>query len=136
MLCAELWVHSVCLAQPVTPVEPDVVFTVQAEGQQAILRVLTRAPVCPGVEWDDKATRLMDLRAAPATPAVRGDSAQKDGKAAAFDVLNCEANWPRGVRRARVAGREVAAPPADIRRIVLIADTGCRMKASENAFQP
>jgi hypothetical protein len=67
---------------------------------------------------------------------MRGDSAQKDTKAAVFDVLKCEARWPVGAQHARVAGHVVPAPRSAINRIVIIADTGCRMKASENAFQP
>jgi len=129
--------HSSSWSQVVpAPVELDALFTVQAEDQHMIVRALTRAPVCPGVEWDGQAAQPMLLRASPATIPVRGDSAQKDSKEAVFDVLTCEAAWPAGVTRARVAGRNVPAPSADIRRIVIIADTGCRMKASENAFQP
>jgi len=129
--------HSSSWSQVVpAPVELEALFTVQAEDQHMIVRALTRAPVCPGIEWDGQAAQPMLLRASPATIPVRGDSAQKDSKEAVFDVLTCEAVWPAGVTRARVAGRDVPAPSADIRRIVIIADTGCRMKASENAFQP
>jgi hypothetical protein len=134
--------HSVCWGQAalipaVAPAdEVEAVFTVQAEDQHAVVRLLTRAPACPEIEWDGKTLQPMAVRASAATVAVRGGGAQEDSKAAVFDVLTCEAAWPAGVARARVAGRDVPAPGADIRRIVLIADTGCRMKGSENAFQP
>ena len=136
LLGAAALVHSVCFAQSLPELAPESVFTVQAEGQNVMVRVLTRATVCPAVSWDGQAGRRMDVRAAAATPALRGDSAQKDSKVAVFDVLTCEARWPMGALRGRVAGQDVPAPRAEIKRIVLIGDTGCRMKASENAFQP
>ena len=135
MVGAAALIHSVCFAQSLPEVAPEFVFTVQAEGQNAVVRALTRAATCPAVSWDGQASRSMDVRAVAATPALRGDSAQKDSKQAVFDVLTCEARWPNGARRGRVAGQDVPAPHAQIKRIVLIGDTGCRMKASENAFQ-
>ena len=114
----------------------EAVFTMQAEGQRAVVRALTRSPVCPGIEWDGKTARPMTVRAMPATVPVRGDGAQTDNKPAIFDVLTCEATWPADALGGRIAGRDVPAPKAEIKRIVIIADTGCRMKASENAFQP
>jgi hypothetical protein len=132
---AALCIHSVSFGQTAPRIEPEAVFTVQAEGQRAILRIVTRASVCPGVVWDDQPIRAMDLRAPAATIGVRSDNAQRESKDAVFDVLTCEATWPQGVNKARVVGRNLAAPSAAIRRIVIIADTGCRMKASENAFQ-
>ena len=124
------------LARAVPAVPPEAVWTVQAEGQRVVVRALTRDRFCPAITWDSQAAQPMTVRADPATVALRGDSAQKDAKPAVFDVLTCEATWPAGVRQARVADREVPAPANKIQRIVIIADTGCRMKASENAFQP
>ena len=114
---------------------PDFVYTVQAGGQP-IVRVLTHATACPDIKWDGKTSQTLTPRATAATVSMRGDSAQKDTKEAVFDVMTCEASWPAGAKRARIAGRAVPAPRSTINRIVIIADTGCRMKASENAFQP
>ena len=124
------------LAQAALAVQPEAVFTVQAEDQRALVRALTRDIVCPAIAWDGQAAQPMTVRADPATVPLRGDSAQQDSKPAVFDVLTCEATWPAGVKQARVAGHDVPAPTSAIQRIVIIADTGCRMKASENAFQP
>ncbi len=122
-----------------SPLAPDVradsVYTVQAQGQSAVVRALTRASVCPAIAWDGGAALPMQQRAAAAVAPLRAGGAQSDGKEAVFNVLTCEAAWPAGVLRARVAGVEVPAPRQEIRRIVIIADTGCRMKGSENAFQ-
>ena len=136
MLGLAALIHSVCFAQSFPELAPELVFTVQAEGQNVIVRALTRAATCPTVSWDGQQQRRMDLRAAAATPAPRGDNAQKVTKPSVFDVLTCEARWPIGARRGRVAGKDVPAPRDQIKRIVLIGDTGCRMKASENTFQP
>ncbi len=133
---AACFITPVCLARTASEVQPDAAFTVQGEGQRAVVRALTRAAVCPDVEWDGQGAQPMTVRASPATIGARADSAQKDGKPAVFDVLTCEAIWPAGVRGARVAGLAIPAPAGAIQRIVIIADTGCRMKASENAFQP
>ena len=114
---------------------PEAVFTVQAEGQRAMVRVVTRATACPEIAWEGKAPHGMLQRAAPATPRVRQDSGQHDNKPAVFDVLTCEAAWEQGAAYADVAGHRMSAPTPEIRRIVIVADTGCRMKASENAFQ-
>ncbi len=136
MLGLAALIHSVCFAQSFPELAPELVFTVQAEGQNVIVRALTRDATCPTVSWDEQQQRRMDLRAAAATPAPRGDNAQKVTKPSVFDVLTCEARWPIGARRGRVAGKDVPAPRDQIKRIVLIGDTGCRMKASENTFQP
>jgi hypothetical protein len=128
--------HATCFGQTAPATPPDALFTVLAQDQQAVVRVLTQALVCPGIEWDDQAARRMSVRAPGATVPRRSGSAQKESKPAVFQVLTCEAAWPAGIKRARVAGRELPAPQPDIRRIVIIADTGCRLKASEKAFQP
>lgn len=113
----------------------ETVFTVRGSDQSASVRAITRSSACPTIEWDGKTSQVMQVRAAAATVPARADSAQKDSKEAVFDVLSCETDWPAGARSARVAGRDVPAPRADIKRIVIVADTGCRMKASDKAFQ-
>ena len=128
--------HATCFAQTVPAPPPDALFTVLSQDPQAVVRVLTQALVCPAIEWDDQAAQPMRVRAPMATVPERRGNAQREGKPAVFEVLTCEADWPAGVKRARVAGRELPAPHPQIRRVLIIADTGCRMKASENAFQP
>jgi hypothetical protein len=122
-------------AMDAAPKAVDAVFTVQAEGQRAVVRVLTHADSCPSIVWSGKPSQVMTSRAVAATLPVRQDALQADSKPAVFDVLTCEATWPQGVQNASVAGTALRAPRADIQRIVIIADTGCRMKGSENAFQ-
>lgn len=112
----------------------DSAFTIQGANGTAIARVLTRAATCPAIAWDGATPTAMTERAAPArVPARSGE--QGDSKAADFPVRVCEATWPAHARSARVAGTTLPAPARSIQRITIVADTGCRMKGSENAFQ-
>jgi hypothetical protein len=114
----------------------EALFTVVGDGHQTTVRALTQSASCPGVEWDGQSAKPMTVRVVPGTVAVRSDSGQKDSKEAAFNVLTCEAVWPAGAVSAKVQGQTVPAPRAEIRRVLIVGDTGCRMKASEDAFQP
>jgi len=138
-----LFALSGCSTSPVsspstaaTPAVLDAVFTVQAEGQRATVRALTQASVCPGISWDGQTAVPMTRRAEAATVPMRGNDAQKDNKESRFEVLTCEASWPAGATQGRINGQAVPAPHADIRRIAIIADTGCRLKSAANAYQP
>jgi Calcineurin-like phosphoesterase len=113
----------------------EAIYTVKGENDRSIVRLITRAENCPSITWDERAPEPMHIRAVPAVIAPRGDSAQTDSKPATFDVLTCEAPWPTDAKRAMVGQKNVPAPRTDVQRIVLIGDTGCRMKASENTFQ-
>ena len=113
----------------------EALFTVQAEGARSVVRAITRSAGCPDITWSNGRNERMRVRAEAALVPLRGDSAQSDSKPAQFDVLTCEIDWPSKAVSATVENQAVPAPRQDIRRIVLIADTGCRMKASENAFQ-
>lgn len=112
----------------------DAAYTVQGADGRASARVLTRANACPAIEIDGRA-QAMRLRVAAGTVPTRAGGAQADAKPAAFDVTTCEAALPAGVRRASVGGHALAVPAATVNRIVVIGDTGCRLKASEGQFQ-
>lgn len=111
------------------------VFTVQAPQGQWVVRAVTQAAQCPAIAWDGLPPVPMQVRAPQATLPVRSDAGQADSKPAVFDVMSCEATWPAKAQSAKIAGQVVPAPPKQIDRILIVADTGCRMKASENAFQ-
>ena len=111
------------------------VFTLQAPKGQWIVRAITYAPTCPGISWDGQVSVPMQLRVQQGTVPVRSDVAQSDSKPSVFDVSTCEVIWPTQAKSARIEGQAVPAPPLNIQRILIVADTGCRLKASENAFQ-
>lgn len=109
-------------------------YTVVGPQGRSFVRVVTPASVCPQIQWQGGAFQAMDLRVAAGQVPVRSGGLQEQ-KAANFDVNTCEASWPAGVQTARVGSQTLHAPAKTIRRIAVIADTGCRMKGSENAFQ-
>jgi Calcineurin-like phosphoesterase len=111
------------------------VFTVQAPQGKWLVRALTSSANCPAIAWDQQNPVPMQVRAPQAVVPVRYDSAQANNKPAVFDITSCEAEWPSGVKSAKIEERSVPAPPELINRILIIADTGCRLKASDNAFQ-
>jgi 3',5'-cyclic AMP phosphodiesterase CpdA len=134
------------LAACTTPAPPPLAPPVQAWVQAAAdgqwqVRAITSAAQCPKLRWAD-GQLPMRTRAAPAVLPARTLGAQPDSKASVFDLRSCEATWPASVARLQVvpAGERAAAqlllqPRPEPQHIVLIGDTGCRMKQSENAFQ-
>jgi hypothetical protein len=75
------------------------------------------------------------VRAAPATLPLRPNATKSDAKPSAFPVLVCEAALPAGAASASVLGRALPLPRAEPRRIVVIGDTGCRLKKSSDEYQ-
>jgi hypothetical protein len=85
------------------------------EGGRAIVRVVVNGPAdCPNAEVDGAS-----LAMAPRQPVPDG-----------FRPV-CEGALPAGARSARVKGQVLALPHPDPSRIVVIGDTGCRIKGTE-----
>ena len=80
---------------------------------------------CPRLNWPGGSI-VMAQRSAPG-----------EVRAARFVAASCEAAWPVGVAVLTVgnSGRSLTAPVAEPQHIVLVADTGCRMKLADKAFQ-
>ncbi len=130
MLCAVLG-GCATLAPP----PPAAAYVVLGEDGAAVARVVTAGAACPSIEVDGRAL-LMTLRAAPKTMALRPTaSAPEDSKPSVFPDLICEATLPPGAAHAQVQGLALALPKARIERIVVIGDTGCRIKKADAAFQ-
>jgi hypothetical protein len=100
--------------------------------KQVIVRAITNQAQCPSIQWDKGAPVKMQTRAEPGTIPLRKSS---DQVATEFPIKTCEIVWPHGVLIATVNGQTMQALKTDIKRIVIVADTGCRLKASENAYQ-
>ena len=109
-------------------------YVLLGENGAAVARVVLDAPGCPAITVDG-ASRPMALRAAPATLALRGNPAKDGIKPAAFPLRTCEADLPPGAASASVLGRVLPLPRAEPRRIVVIGDTGCRLKKSGEEYQ-
>jgi len=100
----------------------------------AIVRAITEPGACPVLQVDG-ASRPMQLRASAVTLPARAGGKQGAAKPVAFPVQVCEAQLPPDARRAAVEGHAVPVPSSTPKRIVLIGDTGCRLKQSEDFFQ-
>lgn len=113
----------------------EAAYVVLGEGGRPVARVLTRAAACPAILIDGRAVP-MRLRAAPGTEALRPtQSAPALSKPSAFSVRACERALPRQARHVSVQGKALPLPPRRMTRIVVIGDTGCRLKAKDDAWQ-
>jgi len=110
-------------------------FVVLGEEGRPVARVITAAAACPEIEFDGVGV-TMDVRARPATIPLRPTrSAPAESKPSAFPVLVCEKAIPASARRAGVVGRALPLPKASPQRIVVVGDTGCRIKTADQIFQ-
>ncbi|TPG48091.1 metallophosphoesterase [Sphingomonas glacialis] len=101
----------------------------------ATVRIVTGAAGCPALTIDAKAQPMI-VRAPHASLPLRPTASTiANSKPSVFPITVCEASLPPGAKRASVDGRPLPMPRPVIRRIVVIGDTGCRLKASENAYQ-
>jgi hypothetical protein len=100
-----------------------------------VARALTTAPACPSLRVDGRG-KPMAIRAPAETIPLRPTrSSVQQSKPSIFAELTCEAAIPKRARRASIAGQALPLPPRQIRRLVVFGDTGCRIKASDKAFQ-
>jgi hypothetical protein len=104
-------------------------------GGGQIARVITEAAACPMLLVDAKPL-AMQVRGAPQIFLLRPTASSPQlSKPSAFPKLVCEANLPPGARAVRLGDHALPLAPAVIRRIVLIGDTGCRLKQADKAYQ-
>lgn len=128
-----------CATFPDDPASRDDVvkarWVVLGEGGQAHARAATTYGACPLITVDG-AARRMDLRAAAGTAPRRPTaSSAADSKPSAFPLTVCEAVLPAATRSARIGGHDLPLPKAEPQRILVLGDTGCRIKKADNAFQ-
>jgi hypothetical protein len=110
-------------------------YVVLGEEGRAIARVITTSVGCPVVTIDGNGIP-MSVRAGPQTMPLRSTiSAPSESKPSAFAVLTCEREIPIGAARATIDGVALPLPRPDPQRIVVLGDTGCRIKRSDNLFQ-
>jgi hypothetical protein len=103
-------------------------------GGQASARVITPDTVCPAI-FVDGVAHAMNLRIGPGTIPLRPTASTPAlSKPSEFPVTTCEFPLPAGVKSVVAAGRALPVPKASPNRIVVVGDTGCRMKVG-NPFQ-
>ncbi len=114
---------------------PDRAFVVLGENGVAVARAITAADHCPALTVDGKPF-AMNVRAPAGTPPERPTSlAAEFSKPVMFPVTTCDAMLPAGTRTASIGGKRLPAVARTINRIVVIGDTGCRLKAADKAWQ-
>ncbi|MGZ3241616.1 MAG: metallophosphoesterase, partial [Burkholderiaceae bacterium] len=112
-----------------------VAYVVLGENGAPMARFVTTEALCPLIRFDQYDVR-MDVRAAPQSLPLRPTrSAPTDSKPSVFPVLTCEKKIPPNTRSAMIGTLSLPLPAADIKRIVIIGDTGCRLKKSDAAYQ-
>jgi Calcineurin-like phosphoesterase len=89
---------------------------------------------CPTMSAAGVVTAMRE-RSAPGDEPPPPGNAQPSSKPSRFTLRACEAPWPAGADSVQVGDITLQAPDAEMRRIVVIGDTGCRLKASERDFQ-
>ncbi|WP_395404884.1 metallophosphoesterase family protein [Pseudoduganella sp. UC29_106] len=123
-----------CATPPAAP-PPLSAYIVLGEQGAAVARVLTTASSCPALLVDGREQPMRQRAPAETVEQRPTSSAPADSKPSAFPVLTCEATLPAGARSASVAGQALPVPRAEPRRIVVIGDTGCRLKKSDKRYQ-
>ncbi len=110
-------------------------WVVVGANNQAIARVVTSDLSCPKIR-NGSAYFPMTLRAAAGTiPQRKTASDAVDSKPSVFPLTACEYNIPAGSSSLNVGSFSLPLPKANPQRIVIVADTGCRMKKADQAWQ-
>ena len=113
----------------------DTAYVVLGENGAAVARILTTDAQCPVIRFDTIEVR-MDVRAVPESLPLRATrSLSADSKPAVFPLLTCEKEIPTNTRSATIGDLSLPLPATEIKRIVVIGDTGCRLKKSDGAYQ-
>lgn len=99
------------------------------------VRALTAEATCPTLHWAGGGSPMLE-RSAPGDEPPPPGNKQPENKPTSFTLRACEAAWPAGASSVQVDAVTLRAPAAEARRIVVIGDTGCRLKASDRDFQP
>ena len=116
-------------------VDTPIAYVVLGEEGEAVARALTRDSKCPVMRIDEREV-AMEVRALPESLPLRPTiSATADSKPSVFPLLTCEKNIPGYAKTAMIGKQLLPLPPKQIKRIVVIGDTGCRLKKSDKAFQ-
>ena len=102
-------------------------FVLLGDQGQAVARVVTQGAQCPNLVLDGQTTP-MQVRAPAGTAALRKTVFPPEmTKPSAFPLLTCELTLPAGTKQALLQGKPLPLPAANITRIVVIGDTGCRI---------
>ncbi|MCE4536366.1 metallophosphoesterase [Pelomonas sp. P7] len=129
-----------CAGTPPPPAEPPAPAGLQQAWVQAVagpgwaVRALTAEARCPDLAWPGGSAPMAE-RAAPADEPAPPGNHEPERKPSRFTLRACEAPWPAGVAALQVGDVALKAPPRHPHRILVLGDTGCRLKGSTHAYQ-
>lgn len=103
-------------------------------GAVSLRAIVAADDECPTALVDGHPHSLLQRAAATAAKPPAGRHSDNPAYQPDFPVQSCELSVPTSTRRASIAGQIMPLPKTAIRRIVIVGDTGCRIKAS--ASQP
>ena len=125
-------VSTTITCEPATQIESA--WVELGSGGAAIARAITASPSCPAITLNGGAPQPMNLRVGAAAEPLRSTTSASLGaqfsKPSYFPVNTCELPLPAGTTSAVVAGQSLPLPKANPARVVVLGDTGCRMKAA------
>jgi hypothetical protein len=118
--------------QPAPDTALQSAFVIVGVDGAASARAITTSARCPRIEIDGRAA-VMAVRAPLSPIPLRPQSAEAKDRPvpASAPVQSCETPLPAGARSVAVAGHALPLPVAEPKRIVVIGDTGCRLKGKE-----
>lgn len=123
-----LWLTWSCVASAAEPVAAYVLLGPDGE---RMARAVTTDDNCPALSVDNHPV-AMRTRAEPGTAPLRPTASKPEfTKPSAFPARVCEATLPAAAKSANIGGVSLPLPPKIIRRIVVIGDTGCRIKGGD-----
>ncbi len=114
---------------------PPIAYVILGENGLATARLITADPACPSILIDGRAAPMAVRAPAETLPQRPTQSSPALSKSSAFPVTICEASIQPRTKHASVLGRPLPLARRRIDRIVVIGDTGCRLKAADNAYQ-
>ena len=110
-------------------------WVVLGEQGQAMARAITTDSQCPSLLVDGMPQTMAIRAPAENLPLRKTASKPEDSKPSNFPVLTCEAALSATAKTASIAGHDLALPKAVPQKIIIIGDTGCRLKLGDNYFQ-
>ncbi|MFO1412519.1 MAG: metallophosphoesterase family protein [Burkholderiales bacterium] len=119
-----------------SPAEVRYAYVVLGPNGQPVARAITQAQTCPAIAFDGGGPVQMTLRA-PAQVIPPRPTAYEPANTSPveFPVATCDLAIPAGTARATLGERVLPLPKRHVRKILLIADTGCRMKSTDALYQ-
>ncbi len=119
------------IASAQTTTLPLAAYMILGPDGQRIARVVTEIKDCPAL-FVDGHVQEMTVRSPAGTAPLRPTASKPEfTKPSAFPATVCEATIAPDVRQVSVHGWLLPLPPKTIKRIVVIGDTGCRIKGSD-----